>query len=303
MKQYIFQLMVSAFFLVQPAMAQQPFQQLDSLKNKKTKVYYSAGYGERAAAITKRVDKAMAYYKKMLSFTPTVTFLVLSAGDWTKYTTLPVVYGMPHYNPDNKTLVVAAADNPFWKSFIPPVDQLPKALRENIQAAYKIADGGLSMQPFFDLLALHEVGHAFHTQAGLTMQRNWMGELFVNILLHTYIAEKEPEALPALTVFPQMVVAGGTAGFKFTSLKDVHERYNEIGSKHPKNYGWYQCRWHAAAAGIYDAAGKQVCTKLWYALKGQNEKLTDEQLLVFLETAADKTVGNVMRNWDRDTVK
>ena len=56
MKQYIFQLMVFAFFLVKPAKAQQPFQQLDSIKNQATKVYYSAGYGQRAAAIKKRAD-------------------------------------------------------------------------------------------------------------------------------------------------------------------------------------------------------------------------------------------------------
>ena len=303
MKQYIFQLMVFAFFLVKPAKAQQPFQQLDSIKNQATKVYYSAGYGQRAAAIKKRVDKAFIYYKQMLAFTPTITLLVLNAADWTKYSSLPVVYGMPHYNSQNKTLVVAAADNPFWKSFIPPVNQLPKQLSEKINATYKTADGSLSMQAFFDLLAIHELGHAFHMQGGLTMQRNWMGELFVNILLHTYIAENEPEALPALAIFPQMVVAGGSKEFTYTSLKDVHERYDEIGSKHPKNYGWYQCRWHAAADRIYRVAGKQVGTKLWYALKNKKEILTDEQLVVFLQNAADKSVADVVRNWDRDTVK
>ena len=46
------------------------------------------------------------------------------------------------------------------------------------------------------------------------------GELFCNILLHTYIAENEPEQLSALTVFPQMVIAGGTDGFVYTSLSD-----------------------------------------------------------------------------------
>lgn len=303
MQQYIFHLMVFAFFVVQPAKAQQPFHQLDSLKEYDSRVYYSAGYGERAAAITKRVDKTMIYYKQLLAFKPEITLLVLNAVDWTKYSSLPVVYGMPHYNPQNKTLVVAAADNPFWKSFIPPVDQLPKQLNEKINAAYKTAEGNLSMQPFFDLLAIHELGHAFHMQGELTMQRNWMGELFVNILLHTYIAENEPEALPALTVFPQMVVAGGSKEFAYTSLKDVHERYDEIGSKYPKNYGWYQCRWHASAAGIYDAAGKQVCNKLWDAFKNKKEFLTDEQLVVFLQNTADVSVADVMRNWDRDTVK
>lgn len=295
MQQYIFQFIVFAFFLVQPAKAQ-TFNQLDSLKDHDARVYYSAGHQQRTEAIAKRVDKSMAYYDQLLGFKPSVTLLVLSAADWSKYTPFPV-YGMPHYN--DKILVVAAEDNAFWKSFIPPVEELPKDLGEKIQATYKNGDGSLSMQPFFDLLAIHELGHAFHLQGGLTMQRKWMGELFVNILLHTYIAEKEPEALPALTVFPQMVIAGGSKEFKYTGLKDVHERYDEIGQQYPKNYGWYQCRWHAAAAGIYDTGGKLVGKKLWDALKSKKEILTDEQLAVFLETAADKTVADVMRNWDK----
>ncbi|HMI80142.1 MAG TPA: hypothetical protein VK484_15190, partial [Ferruginibacter sp.] len=191
----------------------------------------------------------------------------------------------------------------FWKSFIPPVEQLPKEMRKQVEAVYRDKDGNLTMQPFFDLLAIHELGHAFHLQGGLTMQRKWMGELFVNILLHTYIAENEPEVLPALTIFPQMVIAGGSAAFKYTSLNDVHERYAEIGQQYPKNYGWYQCRWHAAAAVIYNTGGKLVGRKLWDALKSQKEILSDEQLAAFLETAADKTVADVMRNWDRNTIK
>jgi hypothetical protein len=135
------------------------------------------------------------------------------------------------------------------------------------------------------------------------MQRNWMGELFVNILLHTYIAEKEPEALSALTIFPQMVIAGGCKEFKYTSLNDVHERYDEIGQQFPKNYGWYQCRWHASAAGIYNGGGKLVGRKLWDALKSKKEILTDGQLAAFLENAADKGVADVMRNWDKDTIR
>jgi hypothetical protein len=75
---------------------------------------------------------------------------------------------------------VAAEDNALWKSFIPPSEQLPPSLAAQIKEVYS-KDDALTMQPFFDLLALHELGHAFHQQAGLTMQRKWMGELFCNI--------------------------------------------------------------------------------------------------------------------------
>lgn len=285
-------------FLVLQVLQAQDYSKLAELKNHKVKVYYSPGYEQRSASITERVDKAFYYYQQILNSSPEVTLLVLSVEDWPKYTNMPVI-GMPHYK-DDKVLVVAAHDNAFWKSFIPPMDKLPATLADQIRAVYKNDQGELSMQPFFDLLALHELGHAFHFQEGINMQRKWMGELFVNILLHTFIAEKEPASLPALTVFPQMVISGGTTGYKFTSLKDVHEKYEEIGSQHPNNYGWYQCRWHAAAGKIYDAEGVNAGKVVWLALKNQKQSLSDDELVPFFKQAGAKAVAEMIKTWDHN---
>jgi len=297
MHKYFSQLLIVFICLFAQAYAQVP-DSLNVIKSKSALIYYSAGYEQRANDIAKRVEKAITWYQQLLEAKPDVTLMVLSAADWKKHTSMGAVYGMPHINPKNKTLYVAAEDNPFWKSFLPPLNQLPPALGEQIQKVYTNNNGNISMQAFFDLLAIHELGHAFHYQAGLNMQRKWMGELFVNILLHAYIAENEPELLPALTLFPKMVVAGGSKAFKFTSLQDVEDRYDEIARDYPKNYGWYQCRWHSAAAGIYDAAGKQAGKKLWLALKSKKEKLTDKQLIDFLKLSTDKTVADVIEKWD-----
>jgi len=72
-----------------------------------------------------------------------------------------------------------------------------------------------------------------------------MGELFVNIMLRTYVAEKKPQLLPALETFLNMVVAAGTAEYKYSSLEDFEKLYESLGMG-PKNYGWYQCKFHAA---------------------------------------------------------
>lgn len=270
---------------------------LTELKGYKTKVYLSQGNDERAKIIAARCDNAINYFNGIINFTPDVTLLILNQEDWWKFTNFPV-YGMAHYN-DDKTLIIAAEDNDFWKSFIPPVDKLPEELANKIKTAYTDKDGNLSMMAFFDLLALHELGHAFHFQADLRMQRLWMGELFANIFLHTYIAENEPENLPALTVFPEMVVAGGTAGYRYTSLKDIEERYEEIGQKYPQNYGWYQSRWHSAAKNIYYAGGKEVFINLWTSLKAQREKLSDAEFADFLIRNVHQSVADVMLDWDK----
>ena len=295
MKKYNVQKLVLVVLLVllHAALVRAQYQKLDSLNGYGLKVYYSNGHRERAKQMALLSHNAMAFTNKLVNFMPAVTLLVLAPDDWTAYTNFPV-YGMPHYTND-ETLVVAAEDNALWKSFIPPMGQLPPALASQIQKVYS-EDGKLSMQPFFDLLALHELGHAYHKQGGLNIQRKWMGELFCNMVLHTYIAEKEPALLPALTVFPDMVVASGTAGYTFTTLPQFENHYNEIGSQHPRNYGWYQSRLHVAAGEIYDASGKAVLQKLWVALQAK-EQLDDQQLAEQLSARVHPSLADVLLKW------
>ena len=275
----------------------QNYQDLDALDGYKTKVIFSSGNDDRAKTVAERMDKVIEFYNKTIAFEPDVTLLILNPTDWPKHTTFPV-YGMPHFDEQRDLLIVASENNDFWNSFIPPIEQLPKELADKISTTYVDENSKLTMQAFFDLLAIHELGHAYQYQAGVNAQRMWMGELFCNILLHTYIAENEPEQLPALTVFPKMVIAGGKEEYKFTSLNDIEDRYEEIGQKYPKNYGWYQCRWHSAAGDIYDAGGTETFVRLWKALSNQKEKLNDEKFAAMLSEKVHPSVANVMLKWD-----
>lgn len=270
------------------------FEKLDSLDGFGAKIYYSKGQKARALEMATLMEGALKYNDSLLQFRPAVSLLILSPADWSGYTSFPV-YGMPHY-PNDHTLVVAAEDNDLWRSFIPPIGQLPPSLAGQVKTVYSQHDGTLSMQPFFDLLALHELGHAYHRQAALKMQRKWMGELFCNIFLHTYIADRQPQRLPALTVFPNMVVAGGGKDNAFNTLDQFEKNYTEIGKKYPKNYGWYQCRLHAAAREIYDAAGKDALRKLWKTLQDKADK-DDQQLSELLAAEVHPAVANVLLKW------
>ena len=275
----------------------QGYENLSQLNGHATKVYFTPGSEMKAKRIAGQLDKVIAFYNKRIQFSPSVTLLILSSGDWNKYSK-SVVYGMPHYT-DNKTLIVASENNDFWNSFIPPLDKMPDEYASQIRAIYADKKGGLTMEPFFDLLAIHELGHAYHIQDSLLMQRNWMGELFVNIFLHSYIAENEPGLLPALTMFPKMVVSTtDRATLKHTTLKDLETFYNELAQKHPRNYGWYQCRWHVAAENIYNKAGLPAFEKLWLTLKAQREILDDPSFATMLSEKVDQSVANVQLEWD-----
>jgi len=278
----------------------QGYEKLTVLQGSGVTTYFSKGYDQRARQIATRVEKVITYYNDLIKFKPSVTLLILSKADWSEHTKFPV-YGMPHYT-NNATLIVAAEDNEFWRSFLSAKD-LPEETRRQAKQIYGLPDSTLSMQAFFDLLAIHELGHAYHSQAKLQVQRKWMGELFCNILLHTYIAEREPDQLPALTLFPKIVVSGGIKNYRYTSLQKLEENYDEIGMQHPQNYGWYQCRWHLAAAAIYDTDGKAAFQRLWKTLQTEQEKLNDSSLAELLQTKVGKSVADVLMRWEADMVR
>jgi hypothetical protein len=151
----------------------------------------------------------------------------------------------------------------------------------------------------FDLIAIHELSHAFLNIAEVSTQRNWLNELFANIMLHTYIAENIPELLPTLTVFPKvMVETFPRERLKYTTLEDFQTKYQEIAQNHPDNYGWYQSRFHYVAGQIYDTGGAELMEKLWTDLLNQKEKLNDQELTDFLKRN-HPALEQAIINWNK----
>ncbi|MEC7263478.1 MAG: hypothetical protein VXW38_07030 [Bacteroidota bacterium] len=294
----VFLLYCGLFFAQETTKTETKPSQLEELKGFTQTFYYSSGHEERAKSIAVLMENAGVYFQKEIKFTPKTILYVLAPQDWKDFAAKPLhdVYGFPHNQEHG--LVVATDDNDFWRSFFPPVDQLPPFMTARVVKAYGNPDGTYSMMPFFDLLALHELGHSYTAQAGLKMHRKWMGELFVNIMLHTYVAEKQPELLPALETFPDMVNGAGKAEYKYTSLEDFERLYSTLGMG-AKNYGWYQCKLHSAAKDIYNNGGKRALKKLWKALKKHQEDMTDEAFANMLKKEVHPSIANFYLNWNK----
>lgn len=276
----------------------QSYEGLNKLQGNGTQTFFSTGAEAKAERMAKQLNRVMAFYKKHLKFTPAVTLLVLSQKDWSKHSEFPV-YGMPHYTGD-KTLIVASENNDFWKSMLPPTDKMTIKYAQLFRETYTNKKGELTMEPFFDLLTIHELGHAYHIQGGLVMQRRWMGELFCNVLLHTYIAEMEPDLLGPLTLFPEMVVSTtDKASMQYTTLEELENNYNHIGQNHPQNYGWYQCRWHVGAGKIFDGCGLDGIKNLWMTLKTQREILDDGAFTELLKAKVHQRVADIPLEWNK----
>jgi len=276
----------------------QTYDGLLKLESVAQKVYFSANAKDRAVSILGDVSKAEEYFKKQFNVQPDYTLLVLSPTDWKKFAHPAAIYGIPHYLPDGR-LVVASENNDFWKRNVPPIDKIPNELAQRLKATYTDKNGEINLTLAFDLLAVHELGHAFQKAAGMVKQRNWLNELLCNVLLHTYLAEKNPKSLPFITVFTQVNAASFPAErLKFNKLVDFDAYYNEIAQQHPDNYGWYQCRFHVVAGQIYDAGGVMAMNSLWNALQKQKEKLDDTALNQLL-SQTHPALKEAVLNWDK----
>jgi len=178
---------------------------------------------------------------------------------------------MPSYDPVEKRLRVATDDNAFWRlqgrvaRFASPLSGFPR-----LRKTYADANGDLQLRRFFDLLAVHELAHAFEDRGGTAFPTLWLSEIYANLALHAFVAKRRPSELANLTtlpdvqsrirVFTMMMRATG-----YTSLHDFAPHFL-LGTEKPMNgpnYGWYQVRFHVLAREIFNEGGEGALLRLW----------------------------------------
>lgn len=294
--------MLSTFFVVislflSAGFSQSNYDGLIRVQGVSEIVYVSKGHEEFGKHLAGMVEEANRYMSALVGKpAPETTLLILSREDWGKFTNPQLIYGMPHYS--GSTLVVAAEDNDFWRANMPPLQALTPEQQEVFRQVYTNEAGELSVRPFFDVLAIHELGHGWTSYHKIKLQRFWLEEILCNVFLHTFIAEKRPELLPALEVLPMLQVSGSRDGFQYTTLTQFEEGYWLIGRDAPVNYGWYQFRFHYAAKQVYDLAGPEALKNLWNFLANQADVLDPEALLYGLHNKAHPAMADVYRRWD-----
>ena len=162
---------------------------------------------------------------------------------------------------------------------------------------YGQAAGGVDLHSFFDLLAIHELAHRFPHQVPFRFPRKWLTEIFPNLCLHAYVTSVEPERIPDLEVFPEAVAAVAASRMPHHSPADFEALYVDVG---PQAYGWYQCRLHAAAKRVYDAAGVSVVRRLWDCFCRSSVSggdLPNQQLARILARDVHPELAAVLTTW------
>jgi hypothetical protein len=219
---------------------------------------------------------------------------------------------LPYFNDEDDQLcpgiVVMPADaGTFWIEMGTELrdaspDQYPALL-----ATYPDGAGGLNLQPFFDLVTIHELGHAFEVLGGLRLPTFWLGEIFANLALHSFVATKRPESLNTLEVLAIVgsqspVLDSRIRAEGYSTLEELEAHYTGGDNPmSPLNYVWYQYRWQRIAARMFNAEGEESLVRLWDYFHRTNGDLPDEltaaALAPLLSTDVSEVLGREIAQW------
>lgn len=255
-------------------------------------VWASPGAEERAGELARRGQAAYGFLAERLGRRPDVILLALAAEDWPRFSGAP--FGMPGYA--NGHLILPGTATEFGAGLARLLGLASPELRRQAREVYGGPDGRLELDPFFSLLSVHELGHAFQRTVPLRFPRRWLDELFGNVCLHCYIAEADQAALPVLETFPLAFETIDPHRFRHRSLGDFERLYLGVGAE---NYAWYQCRLHVLAKRLYDADGVVPLHRLWdrFLVSGDGQNPNDDELVTILGDEVHPVLGDAVVSW------
>ena len=182
----------------------------------------SAGAGDAAGRIARRVEQAYWYLRKVLRFTPRFRLLVLSREDWPRYAEVDA-YGIAHYD-DRGHLVVGSEPADAWldvsRAF---AAALPAQALRKVRGVHgthprdpQVPDLGLMAEA----LMAHEFARLMADQARASFPLHWLKDAFANYALVAVLGETDPDALHRLgtlaeaareieSVMPRVVASAG----------------------------------------------------------------------------------------------
>jgi hypothetical protein len=269
-------------------------------------VRYSEGAPVRARAAADIAASAYGYFSRLFSgVEPDIAVIVAGQADWKSRQP----YGLPFFNDDDGQIrpgivVMPAGSGDFWIAIGQDIREASPSGYRRLLAAYPDGAGGLDLQPFFDLVTIHELGHAFEVLGELRLPTFWLGEIFANLALHAFVVTRQPERLSTLEVLPTVGARSRRLGARmraegYSTLEELEAHYT--GGDEPMsalNYVWYQHRWLRLAARMFDADGEDGLVRFWNYFhatdRSTSGNVTAASLAPVLKT---ETLGRAIQNW------
>ena len=273
-------------------------------------VRYSDGALERATAAADVAADAYVYFSRLFSAVePDIAVIVTSEADWPG-NGLP--YGLPFFRDDAGEIrpgivVMPAGSGDFWIAIAQDLRHASPRGYAKLLATYPDGAGGLDLQPFFDLITIHELGHAFEVLGDLRLPTFWLSEIFVNLAMHAFVATRLPTSLPTLEVLPTVGAGSRTLGARmraegYSTLEELQAHYTgSDDSMSPLNYVWFQYRWQRLAAKMFEVDGEDGLVRFWDCFHATDRVIASEataaSLAPLLTTKVSPALGRAVKDW------
>ncbi|MGD0068300.1 MAG: hypothetical protein ABSB76_33330 [Streptosporangiaceae bacterium] len=272
-------------------------------------VRYSDGSLARARAAADVAADAYVYFSRLFAgVEPDIAVIVAGEADWPGNGP----YGLPFFRDDAAEIrpgivVMPAGGGDFWKEIGQDIRDASPRGYARLLATYPDGTGGLDLQPFFDLITIHELGHAFEVLGDLRLPTFWLSEIFVNLAMHAFVAARRPASLPTLEVLPTVgagsrKLAARMRAEGYSTLEELQDHYTGgDDSMDPLNYVWYQHRWLRLAARTFEADGEDGLVRLWDCFHSTDcvnaGEATAASLAPLLATEVSPSLGRAVRDW------
>jgi hypothetical protein len=282
---------------------------LEQLAGYPFEVRYSEGALARATAAADMAATAFGYFSRLFSgLKPDIALIVADKTDWVSRQP----YGMAFFNDDAGQIrpgvvVMPAGDGDFSSAMVQDLrDASPRGYAKLI-ATYPDGAGGVDLQPFFDLIAIHELAHAFETLGDLRLPTSWLSEIFVNLAMHAFVATQMPTSLPTLEVLPTVGARSRRLAVQmraegYTTLEELEAHYTGGDDPmSPLNYVWFQYRWQRLAAKVFEADGEDGLVRFWESFHAIDRltagQATAASLAPLLRAEVSLTLGRAVQEW------
>jgi len=272
-------------------------------------VRYSQGSLERAQVAADVARDAYDYLRSLFSgVEPDIALIVAAPQDWESRQP----FGLPFFNDGADQIrpgivVMPAASGDFWIEIGQDLREAAPGSFERLLSTYPDGAGGLDLQPFFDLVTIHELGHAFEVFGDLRLPTCWLSEIFANLCLHAFVAARRPGSLQTLETLACVGVQDGRLDARmraegYSTLEELEINYT--GGERPMrplNYIWYQYRWQRIAAQMFNNEGADGLVRFWMYFRGADHsslgEVTAAALAPLLRTHVSATLGRAVHEW------
>lgn len=273
-------------------------------------VRYSDGSLVRARVAADVAALAYRYFSRLFGgFEPDIAVVVADEADWPGSW---APYGLPFFRNDAGEIrpgvvVMPAGGGDFWLAMAQDLrDGSPRGYAR-LLATYPDSTGGLDLQPFFDLLTIHELAHAFEELGDVRLPTLWLSEIFANLALHAFVATRLPERLKTLETLPAVGAGSRRLGARmrdtgYSTLEELEGHYpGRDEPMSPLNYVWFQYRWQRLAARMFDTDGEDGLVRLWDCFHATESVTptgtTAASLAPLLATEVSETLGRAIQDW------